>query len=155
MEVILLQLSNACPLIVVTVLGMDIDVTPVHAWKAHAPMLVMPLEIVIDSSPAQPSKVYRLISDTSDGITKFLISSPFRNKCLAEIRGLELAPKSIVSQALRSSINTAVIWVQLRKAFAPIVVILLGMNIDFKPDPKKPFSPMDVTLKGKDTDVNE
>ena len=113
----------------VTLLGMVTDVSPLQPEKAHDPMLVTLLGIVVVLQPA-----IRVFVDDS-------------------IIALQLFLESYLG--LPSSTFNDVRPLQFRKADSPMLVTLLGMVTDVRPvQPSKAKTPMLVTLLPMVTDVS-
>ena len=92
----------------VTLSGIVIDVSPEQPENAQVPMLVTLSGIVTDVRPEQPEKASFPTLVTPSGMTRFTISSPFRNKRWAQQRGLDSAfEKEIAHHADRSEMRTA------------------------------------------------
>ena len=92
-----LQFLNAALPIEVTELGIVIDVKPLQPENAKEPIFVTELLMVTDFKLLKPSNANLLISVIPPGILRFVISEPFSLRRLANNNGFEDAfPKSIL-----------------------------------------------------------
>ena len=72
---------------------------------------------------------------TPSGMTRLVISSPFRNKRWAKPQGLDASfPKETAHQDARSEMRTSVNPEQPWNASLPTFVTLLGIVIDVSPE---------------------
>ena len=98
-------------------------------------MLVTLLGIVTEVKLVQPLKALVSMLVTPSGITKFVTSTLFTYRCLAQYNGLQLKLiKAILHHAAISVIFTEVKPVHPRKAYNPMLVTLLGIVTEVKLD---------------------
>ena len=125
-----MQLRKACFPMLVTLLGMSMEVKLVQREKAYIPILVTPSGMVMEVRPLQPPKASSPMLVTLEGMTVFLhpAMSVFVD---FSIMALQLLRESyfVFPEATEIEVRP----LQLKKGLNPMLVTLEGMVMEVRP----------------------
>ena len=131
------------------------EVKLVQSEKAPLPILVTLLGMVKEVKLEQPEKTYFPMHVTLLGMVREVIFTSSKYKLWAQDRGLESElEKEMLHHAAISLILTLSSLVQSLKAASPMLVTLLEMVTEVKPEqPEKAYFPMLETPLGMVTEI--
>ena len=155
MDVRLEQFWNAISPILVRPSGKDIEVRLEQSRKVQAPILVTPSGILTVLKLEHPSKVKSLMAEKPLGIVKFVNSTPFKNNLERLCSGLEYSSSNLIeSHDSMDLIYTDSIFSQEENASEPILVKLSGMLMDVRAEQReKALFSIVVTPSGSFIDI--